>query len=121
MTRTARLYILGAVATVIVVSLAVQETPVKHAEPDKTIKQAAVTKDNAAVDPDAVKAWQQTVTKAGMDPAQFSPLYMNDPRTYTVYLLPLGPDGKPAAAPAYEIVIERGSNRVMGFRTADTP
>ena len=87
------------VPTILPADTAAQTAPVAAAQNDGTI------------DPAAIAAWENVATKNGLDPAQFIAVYLQDTRAITVIL-----SGKDTPeTPAYEITLERGNHRVMGF------
>lgn len=110
-----------AIALVVVVSLLVRESPStrKTAPEEPAPRIPAAAREAGTLDPDMVAAWRSAATRRGLDLERYEPIYLQDPRNVTVLLLPKGSEDIPSSAPAprpeYEIIVERGSNRIMGF------
>lgn len=110
---TAALFLISAIIVVLIVIRHDNGIPTVQPEgaaPAQTAP-AAPEKNDGTIDPAAITAWQAVVTKNGLDPAQFIAVYLQDTRAITVILSPVATP----EIPAYEITLERGSHRVMGF------
>lgn len=110
-----------ALALIVIVSLLVRESPSTRKQPpeEPAPRIPAAAREAGTLDPAMVAAWQGAAQRRGLDLERYEPIYLQDPRTVTVLLLPKGSEDIPAAAPAprpeYEIIVERGSHRIMGF------
>jgi hypothetical protein len=109
---TAALFLISAIIVVLV--LIRHDSGVPTVLPAETAAQtvpAAPAQNDGAIDTAAIAAWEKIAAKNGLDPAQFIAVYLQDTRAITVIL-----SGKDTPEiPAYEITLERGSHRVMGF------
>lgn len=82
---------------------------------DEVAAPVAPPPDSGTIDPAAITAWQRAATAQNIDISLYNALYVQDARTYSVLL---APKDNTAAIPTYEIIVERGSNRVMSFNLA---
>lgn len=103
------------VVTIVVVSLLVAE-PKKDREVPPALAEAvpAAVADAGTIEPAAITAWQRAAASRNIDLSAYTPVYVQDSRTYSVLL---APRESVSGLPAYEITIERGSNRVLDFST----
>jgi len=102
------------VSALIVVFLAIRAERNAAPAPETPAETAAVIPppDSGAIEPAAITAWQRAATSQNIDIELYNALYVQDSRTYSVLLTPKDPA---AAIPTYEVMVERGSNRVMSF------
>lgn len=102
------------VSALIVVFLAIRAE--RNADPalEKPAETAAIIPppDSGAIEPAAITAWQRAASSQNIDIELYNALYVQDSRSYSVLLAPKDPA---AAIPTYEVTVERGSNRVLGF------
>jgi hypothetical protein len=104
-------------SALIVVFLAIRADRNAAPPPEKTAPETAIVApppDSGAIDPAAITAWQRAAAAQNIDISLYNALYVQDARTYSVLLAPKDN----AAIPTYEVIIERGSNRIMGFNLA---
>jgi long-subunit fatty acid transport protein len=104
-------------SALIVVFLAIRADNNAAAPPEKAAPETtaiATPPDSGAIDPAAITAWQRAAASQNIDITLYNALYVQDARTYSVLLAPKDD----AVIPTYEIIVERGSNRVMSFNLA---
>lgn len=104
-------------SALIVIFLAIRADRNATPAPEKAPEAAVPVVPPAAggtIDPAAITAWQRAAASQNIDISLYNALYVQDARSYSVMLAPKDN----AAIPAYEITIERGSNRIVGFNVA---
>ena len=122
-------YAFMALATVAIVSLAVKggsDAPPAAGQDitmtDPATPEASAPDQAAAIDPGVITAWQKAAAERDIDLSLYDVVYVQDSRSISVLLAhkqsPEGLRGSAQGAPNYEIIVERGSNRVLNMYVA---
>lgn len=119
----AALFVLSALIVILLVIGADKKQSVKNATETETQSESGLPAPLPGAVPEApadsvddaiTRAWQDAARRQQIDPSQYDAVYLQDAQSVTVILTPR----ENAPIPAYEITVERGSNRVTGLTPA---